>query len=583
MCPTDDEIMSAYLAKKPAQKAVPMDDEAIMSQYLAQKKAPKKQEFNGVGGGWDSVEGAVKGAGRAVLDGLLAAGKKLDSYTGAPTRAALEPVIDSFKESDSVDGRPSLLTEVPSRFLSQFGRDPELAPTGKKLAQKMGLPETTMSDQFPGMYSETGDELMKFKKGGLLDPTASGAAGLGIDVLADPTNYIPVGLIGKTATKTLGGAEKALNMATKPFTKSGEFIAKTVEKVAPTIAEMNTGIAKNNWKTYLDEAKQVEKNISKYGDDAASLSDDARSSMLAATQTKKKGLNEIISTTLKDLPAEKKIPISPVTDELKVFRDRLDKDLRFEERGQIDKIIERLESKGDSVTPKEMFDIKNYLQDVASSAYNPNAIFQVGTEASNAAKKGAAIARKAVNVASPTIAEANNTLAKLHLVEDKMNKNLLTPGASDAAFYSAGSGTNKRGEKSLKQLGDIVGEDFVKKSQVASTSKELGDAGLLPKDFTGKAVARMAPSATAGTVALGPVGALIGPILSSPKAFRQYFKTGAASADIIRRATGYTGELTDKAFDSAYRYLQTPEGQNRFANALRGTRALGTLDKEDKK
>lgn len=70
-------------------------------------------------------------------------------------------------------------------------------------------PGKRLSEVAPGLFSETGEEWTKFKKGGFFDPTARGAAGLGLDVLGDPLNLIPVGKIagftGKTANKAVKG------------------------------------------------------------------------------------------------------------------------------------------------------------------------------------------------------------------------------------------------------------------------------------------------------------------------------------------------------------------------------------------
>jgi len=124
-------------------------------------------------------------------------GRFVDKYTGAPTRAAAQDIIQGKG-----------LSSAASRFGSQFGEDPETAPTGKKLAQELGASEKSASDVLPSLYSDTGNEWTKFKRGGLLDPTASGAAGLGLDVALDPTNLIPVGAIAKGAGKAIKGAGK---------------------------------------------------------------------------------------------------------------------------------------------------------------------------------------------------------------------------------------------------------------------------------------------------------------------------------------------------------------------------------------
>lgn len=72
-----------------------------------------------------------KGIGDMALEGGLWALDKLDSVTGAPTRAALDA---------SIDGKNPF-----SAFGKQFAEDTSLAPTGKTIAQKVGVSEDRKS------------------------------------------------------------------------------------------------------------------------------------------------------------------------------------------------------------------------------------------------------------------------------------------------------------------------------------------------------------------------------------------------------------------------------------------------------
>lgn len=108
--------------------------------------------------------------------GVAAVGRKVDSITGAPTRAAIGAIQD--------DKNPV------TAFASQFGEDPELAPTGKEIAAKAGLSkEEYIPTPFVGLDMKN------------IKVSPAGVAGLGIDVAADPTNVIPTSALAKFGAK----------------------------------------------------------------------------------------------------------------------------------------------------------------------------------------------------------------------------------------------------------------------------------------------------------------------------------------------------------------------------------------------
>jgi hypothetical protein len=152
--------------------------------------------------------------GKGIGEGVAAAGNFVDSYTGAPARAALK--ADQNDES------------MLGAFVNQFGKDNKLAPTGPEVARGYGVQGETLV--MPAQNRQAFDEKFNpgfagaMKKAGkpyqdlVGDPSA--AVGLGIDIAADPTNLLPIGLavkgtfqgLGKTAgllgrgIKAVGGA-----------------------------------------------------------------------------------------------------------------------------------------------------------------------------------------------------------------------------------------------------------------------------------------------------------------------------------------------------------------------------------------
>lgn len=123
---------------------------------------------------------------------VTAVGETVDSYTGAPTRSAANAILD---------GKNPI-----SAFTGQFGEDPNLAPTGKELALKMGIDDTKgkyITNQKTGITSKT---------------TKSDAdiAGFGLDIGTDWTNalpFVPVAKIGSKAKSFLKGSARAAEAA----------------------------------------------------------------------------------------------------------------------------------------------------------------------------------------------------------------------------------------------------------------------------------------------------------------------------------------------------------------------------------
>lgn len=238
----------AYLAKA-APAAAPAPSGFDPKAYLA-KAAPVEEEEPGL----------LARAGRGLLENVIVpVGRAVDRFTGAPTRAAAEEVIQGKG-----------LLAAGGRFAEQFGAAPESAPTGKELAQQLGASEKTVSDALPGLYSESGDEWLKFKRGGLLDPTASGAAGLGLDIALDPTNVIPAGAaakalkgVAKPAAKVAGTAARVgaaatdLATGTKAASKVLEGTTQIAKRAADTISSIATPKRAKNYERLAETARKV--------------------------------------------------------------------------------------------------------------------------------------------------------------------------------------------------------------------------------------------------------------------------------------------------------------------------------------
>lgn len=153
-------------------------------------------------------------------------GEKVDRYTGAPIRKA----IGELQSGKSI-------LESLSALRDQFGKPSNTAPTGKQIAQKAGVTDKGLSDLLPGAFNETG-EGWKLQKGGWADISGSGAAGLGIDLAADPVNLLPLAGLAKKAIKSTAIGAKALETAAAPARKAAELFTKS--HLNPTQAAKET-------------------------------------------------------------------------------------------------------------------------------------------------------------------------------------------------------------------------------------------------------------------------------------------------------------------------------------------------------
>ena len=165
-----------------------------------------RKEFNLLNGTPDEKPGlgsqlweGAKEVGAGALETVGEVGQFVDRYTGAPTRAA----IGSLQEDVMEPGRAA------SAAFDAFGNpDQTQVPTGKDIAAKAGLSKESMFD-LPLI-------------GGV---SPAGVAGLGVDVVADPTNIIPIGAGAKLMAKGAKAGAKGTAKAAKGMIKGGAKVA----------------------------------------------------------------------------------------------------------------------------------------------------------------------------------------------------------------------------------------------------------------------------------------------------------------------------------------------------------------------
>lgn len=183
--------------------------------------------------------GVLSKMGTAVLDGVEAVADKLDSYGGAPTRAAIDA---------GLDGRNPI-----SAFTGQFGEDPALAPTPKEVLVKAGMsdvarPGLTGQQQMehdkkynPNIYDQ------KMRNGEYQDnPGASPAdiAAIPFGAAADVTNLLGVGAVRQGIKAGAKGLSKLALNTVKATVPGAAKTSATVAAVADAAASSSAAIKK---------------------------------------------------------------------------------------------------------------------------------------------------------------------------------------------------------------------------------------------------------------------------------------------------------------------------------------------------
>jgi len=218
-----DELLNALMAEKESRKQVETNGgELFMS--LLEEKEKRKQEKESQPFYAPLVEGAID------------IGESIDSYTGAPVRSA----IGEFQKGGGLE-------EAAKGYYRQFGEDPALAPTGKEIALKAGVPENiSLSDISPQLLNIDDDVTRQLKeqgfkikeqplklieKGDPLDISPAGAAGLAVDMLADPLTLVTGGTVkaGGRALKSVSKAGGKVARAAKDMVKKTPVVLKASE------------------------------------------------------------------------------------------------------------------------------------------------------------------------------------------------------------------------------------------------------------------------------------------------------------------------------------------------------------------
>jgi hypothetical protein len=504
--------------------------------YLAEDQGPK-------------APSSFSDYGRAALGAVQSGLAKIDSYTGAPVRAAMYAAENSPTEL----GRPVAAYQA---FKNQFGQNPATAPTGLDIVNA----------------------------GGYLAPNSVPAkiAGFGTDMVSSPMTYLPVGELVGGAVKGVGGAlglgadaaapgvDAVVPAGASPVRVAANapgMASRVGGKVAETMTGVNDKLASN----YLTNTDRINQIIGDYtgadGYQEADHAADIRNKWNSVLQDARSKLNGQVSETLAKTPKNASIPLRPIIDKLEDAKTSLNPSLDAD-RAAISQINglqhevaqSALPGQNEFATnPQTLQRLKQIFQLKAQPAYMPDGqIFNPSPAFAKAAKGGAAAMREAISNAVPDVAGVNGKLSDLHDIEDSMSSNLLKPDAAVHALNRAGTNAGGIEARSLKRLSDLTGYNFEQDAKDFATARQFSDPKFTP-DWNGKSVLRAGMGAVAGTIAshVIPVpteyAALGGAALTSPGAL----KAGVNALNIA----GKTAMLPMAAARLGVNAIGTPAGQ----------------------
>lgn len=509
---------------------------------------------------WEKYKGeSTDSLKSALLEGAVKTGEFVDKYTQGPIRAGLLAGKQAYDQGGFI---PAIKEGISAGAKELLPNQP-LPPSGKELFKAYGASDKPIE--------------------GLLGMSPAGIGGTAFELFGPNVPGLGLGRIGKTASKALKATGETLG-ATKQAIKSNELILKATQKadqlankIFSKSASALTGVNENLISTYSKNVDEVNNLINKYGREMGVAADDLRGKFQSQIQNVRKLMNAQISEALK-ARGNVLVKSGSIVDELEKFKGGLNPKTKASDIKEIDDLINVVRdlSPDGNMTVRNLFDVKEFLMDRAKRAYQKEGqIFMAGKESQQAAKRSGAIARKLLNEASPDIAQANNKLALLHTLEEKVDKKLLTPGKPENMIMVAGSSPGSRPAKQLKMLENTTGIPATVEAQKIAAAKEFANPEILPKDATGKSATRMMTAAGAGFLAGGPKGAAVASALTSPAALKVAINAGNISKKALKSVFKIPGQITDATLVPIYKALTGPQGPIYMRELTRLTRGLG--------
>lgn len=328
----------------------------------------------------------------------------------------------------------------------------------------------------------------------------------------------------------------------------GQAITGAVKSGAEKLGEMAFKVPKAIIDRYAKAADIIGKMSADSDGNVAVAADSFRQATAKSIDDFRSQMNQKIGAALAE--SDKTVDSKPILDALETAKAKLNPRVNPEGIAHMDNLIKKVNDVTDdgSITVKNAQDLKQWMQNAATNAYVDPGMSQVKDVFANGAKAAGAVTRKLVNEAAPEMAEANNQLAALHVLQQKMTKSLITPGTPESGLIAAGKYSpgsvegSARNFTALKRLGDLIGQDLTGGAQNLATMQIMGNASLkhagagagVGAALGAGAAYEMDQSPWAGAA----IGGAIGGGMTSPLVLKKAIDIGRAAGPAVNSAAG---------------------------------------------
>ncbi len=490
------------------------------------------------------VVGGALGSPADIFTGPI--GTAVGAGVGAAGGQALKEAGERFilgKNKSNTDVLKSVAMGVPEGMAGEMGGQvlgkglsaAAKTPVGKALIDKAGTAGAKVGELFTGVPEQ---EIKTYAKNAPEINTISAENDHNAQDIADQVRA----KVNETIQTHRKGLNDQISTALEGASKE-----KNVD-VTPVIRALEAQRAKLDPKLHAEDIADVNELIKRVSGKAPLETPTAYQANTSARTADLSGMTNIPDSANGELLYKSDSPMAPGEHETPVINNAADE-------------VIKLPTKDKYVTNAQgLHTIQKWLQDKASSAYGQTAVgFQVGDQGAKAAKGAAGAAREILGEVSPEVAAANTKLARLHQIEDVMNKNMLTEGKTAGPLNAAGSGANPANAKILRQLGEETGTDILGEAQKLSAARTFGKPQLMPVDSTGKAAGRVGLAALIGFATGGPAGAATAAAMTSPAALKVAIDAGRALGTPTAMALA---EAASKALIKSQSDISIPNGSS---------------------
>jgi hypothetical protein len=450
------------------------------------------------GPGFDPIAGVLK-VNEATAGIVPRIANVIDSYTGAPTRAAIGAAQNA---------------ESPlAAFVKQFGENPALAPSGKDLAKKTGAStESIIPDSaLPSFLKDTkGNKTLELIKN-LATASPAGIYGAGLDIAANPLNVATpvargVGLLADAASE-VPAVSRALETA-------GKIPGKLATKAAASL----TPATEKAIEVYNSSAPEVNNVIKRSGGILSTAADEAKVKIQASIQAEKDAANGLIKQALEDPELQKiQVPTQPILEKLQAAKSKINPHYDPGDIKQINDMMERINQANPSgaMSLDNLYETTKFLRKRSYGSFAENGEIYINSpQAAKAANGARQAATEALHEAAPQIKEADAIHSSLHDVDNRISSSLLTEGKPENIFSSAGGGSGNIHQRNLMEIGQLTGTNPVHDAELIYSAKYFKNKDLRTQALKALIDAKngLAPAAAgpAGSVSI-PLSAGISP------------------------------------------------------------------------